>query len=193
MDSVTLEGQYVRLEPLSLDHFDGLWTASQGAGIWQWTLQVISTPDDLHEYIEVALARREAGTQLPFATIERSTGTVVGCTRFDAIDETHRGLEIGWTWIHPHWQRTAINTEAKFLMLRHAFEDWRAIRVQLKTDSLNEKSRAAIGRLGARFEGIIRNHMIVAHSGRIRHSALFSITREEWPTVKNGLLEKLSR
>jgi RimJ/RimL family protein N-acetyltransferase len=129
---------------------------------------------------------------LPFATVEQSSGAVVGSTRFGNIDRLNRHVEIGWTWVAREWQRTPVNTEAKLLMLRHAFDVWGAIRVELKTDSLNERSRRAILRIGAREEGTFRNHMIV-HDGRFRHSVYFSIIDSEWPTVKSALEAKLTR
>lgn len=192
---ITLVGQHVRLEPLSEAHAEGLLTAAQNESIWRWMLAAIRTRDDLRAYLDTAYRLRDAGTQYPFATLDAASGQVVGCTRYDAIDLPNRSLEIGWTWINPAYQRTAINTEAKYLMLRHAFEALGCIRVQLKTDSLNEKSRAAIARLGAKEEGILRNHIIVRMGGstRIRHSVLFSITAEDWPTVRAGLESKLGR
>ncbi len=129
---------------------------------------------------------------MPFATIEKSSGMVVGSTRYGNIDMAHRRVEIGWTWIAPRWQRTAVNTEAKYLMIGHAFEKLGCMRVELKTDSLNERSRNAILRLGAKEEGTFRNHMITS-SGRIRHSVYFSIIDSEWPAIKVCLEGKLSR
>ena len=127
---------------------------------------------------------------LPFALIEKSTGRAIGSTRYGNIDRTHHRVEIGWTWVAPTWQRTAVNTEAKYLLLRHAFETLGCIRVELKTDSLNEKSRNAILRIGAREEGTFRNHMITA-SGRIRHTVYFSVLDSEWPEVKSRLQSRL--
>ena len=150
------------------------------------------TPEEMRAYIEEALAGQAQSTVLPFATIEKSGGRIIGSTRYANIDELHRHLEIGWTWIAPPWQRTAVNTEAKYLMLRHAFESLGCIRVELKTDSLNERSRNAILRLGAKEEGTFRNHMITS-TGRRRHSVFFSIIDAEWPKVKANLEEKLAR
>ena len=137
-------------------------------------------------YIDTALEEQKRGVSLPFALIERATGRAIGSTRYGNIDRTHRRAEIGWTWVAREWQRTAVNTEAKYLLLRHAFETLGCIRVELKTDSLNERSRAAILRIGAQEEGIFRNHMITA-SGRIRHTVYFSIVDCEWPAVKARL------
>mgnify|MGYP000223331612 CR=1 FL=1 len=188
---ITLEGQWVRLEPLSQDHCDGLWQAAQDESIWRWMLAPVNSRDEMRTYIDSALAGQAAGIMLPFATIDKASGRIVGSTRFDDIVQAHRRVEIGWTWIAPPWQRSAINTEAKYLMLQHAFERWNCVRVQLKTDSLNERSRAAILRIGAKEEGTLRNHYLLS-TGRLRHSIYFSILDTEWPTVKASLQKKLS-
>jgi N-acetyltransferase len=138
-----------------------------------------------------ALDEQSRGVSLPFATIERSSGTVIGSTRFMNIDVPNRRVEIGSTWIAPPWQRTAINTEAKYLMLSHAFDQWGCIRVELKTDVLNQKSRNAILRIGAKEEGTLRHHM-VTHSGRLRDTVYFSILKFEWPHVRCRIAEKIS-
>jgi RimJ/RimL family protein N-acetyltransferase len=142
-------------------------------------------------YIEAALNEEERGVSLPFAIVDKAAGRAVGSTRYGNIDRTNHRVEIGWTWIAREWQRTAINTEAKYLLLRHAFESLGCMRVELKTDSLNERSRAAILRIGAREEGVFRNHMVTA-SGRIRHTVYFSIIDSEWPAVKARLEAKLN-
>jgi N-acetyltransferase len=146
----------------------------------------------MHTYMRTALQWQRDGTALPFATVESASDRVVGSTRFMNIDRPNRHVEIGATWVSRPWQRTAVNTEAKYLMLRHAFEALGCIRVELKTDSLNETSRNAILRLGAKEEGIFRNHMI-CYGGRIRHSAWYSIIDSEWPEVKARLEAKLKR
>ena len=192
IEPVTLEGQYVLLEPLSLSHHAQLCEVGLDEEIWRWVSTAVKTPDDLHKYIETAIDLREQGSALPFATIERSSGRAIGSTRFGNIDRANRRVEIGWTWVAPAWQRTPINTEAKYVMLRHAFEVWGCIRVELKTDFLNEKSRNAIARLGAKQEGIFRNHMVMP-GGRIRDSVYFSIIDSEWPAVKANLESKLAR
>jgi RimJ/RimL family protein N-acetyltransferase len=192
IEPVTLEGAHVRLEPLSLAHCEGLAEVGLDESVWRWNPTPVQTMEGMRAYIEEALAWQARGGALPFATIEKSSGRAIGSTRYANIDETHRRLEIGWTWIAPHWQRTAINTEAKYLMLRHAFENLGCIRVELKTDSLNERSRNAILRIGAKEEGTFRNHMITS-TGRIRHSVFFSITDFEWAEVKANLEVKLAR
>jgi N-acetyltransferase len=189
---VTLEGQSVRLEPLSFSHHAGLCDVGLAEELWRWIPQPVRTPEEMREYIATALKSQTEGSALPFATVERATGKVIGSTRYGNIDRVNRHVEIGWTWLGSEWQRTAANTEAKFLMLRHAFETLGCLRVELKTDSLNERSRNAILRIGAKEEGIFRNHMIT-HSGRIRHSVYYSIIDSEWPAVKVCLIEKLSR
>ncbi|PYV31556.1 MAG: GNAT family N-acetyltransferase [Acidobacteria bacterium] len=183
---VTLEGRFVRLAPLSMAHHAGLSEVGLDQELWQWIPEPVATAEEMRAYIEEALAAQAAGTALPFATVERSSGRVIGSTRFGNIDRRHRRVEIGWTWLARPWQRTRANTEAKNLMLCHAFETWGAIRVELKTDSLNARSRAAILRLGAKEEGVLRNHMI-ASTGRIRHTVYYSITDSDWPEVKSRL------
>ena len=169
VQSVTLEGRYVRLEPLSLAHLGDLCEVGLDEDLWRWIPQAVRTPEEMRAYIETALREQQAGLALPFATVERASGRAIGSTRFGNIERAHRRLEIGWTWIGRQWQRTAVNTEAKYLMLRHAFETLGAMRVELKTDSLNERSRRAILRLGAVEEGVFRKHMMTA-SGRVRHT-----------------------
>jgi len=189
---ITLEGNYVRLEPLSMEHLPGLCEVGLDPELWRWTPFLYRTPSDMHNYVQIALRAQEQGTALPFATVERSSGRVIGSTRFGSIDREQLGVEIGWTWIAQQCQKTPINTEAKYLMLKHAFETFGCIRVQFKTDSLNTRSRAALLRIGAREEGVFRNHMIT-YSGRIRHTVYFSIINSEWPQVKAHLEEKLQR
>ncbi len=189
---VTLEGRHVRLEPLSMNHLGLLCEIGFDPELWRVGLSVIGSQNDMKSYIATALQWQAEGTALPFVTIERPSGTVVGSTRFANIDRTHRRVEIGWTWIARPWQRTPLNTEAKYLMLTHAFETLGCIRVELKTDSLNEKSRNAMLRIGAKEEGTLRNHMIT-QGGRIRHTVYFSVTNDEWPGIKRPLEEKLAR
>lgn len=190
IEPVTLEGRHVVLEPLSQRHHEALTEVGMDEDIWRWIPTRIGSPEDMKHYIETALSLQKEGSALPFAMIDKASACVAGSTRFGNIDRVHRRAEIGWTWLAPPFQRTAINTEAKYLMLRHAFEVWRAIRVELKTDSLNHRSRAAILRIGAREEGTLRNHMIT-DSGRIRDTVYFSIIDSEWPLVKARLESKL--
>ncbi len=187
---VTLEGKHVQLEPLLAAHHAALTEVGLDQDLWRWIPVPVRTPEEMSAYIEAALAEQARGVSLPFAIAEKSSGKPVGCTRYGNIDRVHRRVEIGWTWVGKSWQRTVVNTEAKYLLLRHAFETLGCIRVELKTDSLNEKSRAAILRIGARQEGIFRNHMITA-SGRIRHTVYFSIVDNEWPVAKTRLEQRL--
>jgi len=187
---VILEGRHVRLEPLTLEYAARLAEVGLDADLWTWIPTAVRTPEEMSAYVQTALKEQATGSTLPFALIEKSCGRTVGSTRYGNIDRDHHRVEIGWTWVARQWQRTPINTEAKYLLLRHAFETLRCIRVELKTDSLNERSRAAILRIGARQEGIFRNHMITA-SGRIRHTVYFSIVDSEWPEVKARLEAKL--
>ena len=183
---VILEGSHVRLEPLAKAHLAGLVLVGLDEELWRWIPAPVRTTEEMGAYIDTALEEQKRGVSLPFALIEKATGRAIGSTRYGSIDRTHRRAEIGWTWVAREWQRTAVNTEAKYLLLRHAFETLGCIRVELKTDSLNERSRAAILRIGAQEEGTFRNHMITA-SGRIRHTAYFSIVDSEWPAVKARL------
>src|SRR6202045_323332 len=187
---VTLEGLHVRLEPLGKAHLAGLAEAGLDKELWRWIPVPVRTVDEMAAYVETALGEQERGVSLPFAIVEKASGRAIGSTRYGNIDRTHHRVEIGWTWVGREWQRTAVNTEAKYLLLRHAFETLGCMRVELKTDSLNERSRAAILRIGAREEGTFRNHMITA-SGRIRHTVYFSILDSEWPDVKTRLESKL--
>ena len=192
VEPVVLQGRHVRLEPLTREHIAGLSKVGLDQELWRWIPIPVRTPEQMAEYVQTALKEQAGGTSLPFAQIETATGKVIGSTRYGNIDRTHHRVEIGWTWVAAQWQRTAVNTEAKYLLLRHAFETLGCNRVELKTDSLNAKSRAAILRIGAQQEGIFRNHMITS-SGRIRDSVYFSITDSEWPGVKSNLEAKLSR
>lgn len=191
VEPVILEGHFVRLEPLSVDHLPALCRVGLDESIWQWTVNAVKNRDDLEAYVRSALADQQSGISLPFVTIERASGALVGSTRFGNIDAPNRKTEIGGTWIHPQWQRTGINTEAKLLMLHHAFEVWRCVRVEFKTDANNEMSRNAIARIGGVEEGTLRNHMIT-DTGRFRDSVYFSIIDSEWESVKANLTSKLS-
>ena len=191
IEPIILEGKHVRLEPLTVEHLPAIYKAGMDESIWQWTSNTVKEEADLERFVRNALHDQKQGTAVPFVTIDRGSGRVVGSTRFGNIDVPHRKAEIGWTWINPAWQRTYINTEAKLLMLTHAFEVWRCIRVELKTDSHNEKSQNAIRRLGAVEEGTLRNHMIT-ESGRFRHSVVFSIIDLDWDAIKAGLISKMA-
>jgi RimJ/RimL family protein N-acetyltransferase len=187
---ITLEGNHVRLEPLSESHHEPLCAVGLDPELWKWIPTQVLNPEQMLRYIRTALAEQERGVSLPFATVHRASGKVIGSTRYLNIDEPHKRLEIGSTWIAKPWQRTAINSEAKYLMMRHAFETVGCNRVEWKTDSLNTQSRNAILRLGAQQEGIFRQHM-VTWSGRLRDTVYFSVIAPEWPAIKTALEAKI--
>lgn len=193
---MTLDGQQVRLEPLAQTHLPALCQVGLNPEIWRWFAWPCRDEGEMRRFIEIALDEQSRGVSVPFATIAKGrageSDCVVGSTRFMTIDTKHRRVEIGTTWITPALQRTAVNTQAKLLMLRHAFEVWKCVRVEFKTDSLNEQSRRAIARLGAKEEGTHRNHMIT-WTGRLRHSVYYSIIDSEWPAVRDGLEARLAR
>lgn len=191
---VTLEGSAVRLEPIRREHTELFWEVAQNdlEDIFRWIPYAMKTREDFRTLIEKAFAEQERGESVVFATVERGSGRVVGSTRFMNIDRANRRVEIGSTWIAPAWQRTGVNTEAKYLMLRHAFEVWGCMRVELKTDALNQKSRHAILRIGAKEEGTLRRHL-VTWTGRVRDTVYFSILEDEWVEVKSGLESRLAR
>ncbi len=183
----------MRLEPLTTAHAPGLYAAAVPEVFRFLLIPPFASVTDAETYVAAALAAQAIGTEVAYATVRRNDGQVVGSTRFIDIRRPHHGLEIGWTWITPEAQRTAINTEAKYLMLRQAFEGWGALRVQLKTDANNAQSRAAIQRIGARFEGVLRKQMLRPHDGYERDTAMFSLIREEWPAAKAALEARLAR
>jgi N-acetyltransferase len=190
---ITLEGNAVRLEPLREEHGELFWSIAKNdlEDIFRWIPYAMKTRDDFRKLIAKAFQEQEVGESVVFATVERKCGQVIGSTRFMNIDRVNRRVEIGSTWIAPAWQRTAVNTEAKYLMLRHAFEEWKCLRVELKTDAMNQRSRNAILRIGAKEEGTLRRHLIT-WTGRVRDTVYFSILDEEWPDVKANLEAKLA-
>jgi RimJ/RimL family protein N-acetyltransferase len=190
---VTLAGRRVRLEPLDPErHFDGLCAMGLDPDLWRWTLNTVETGEDLRRYVDTAMREMGEGRSVPFATIDIASGKVAGSTRFGTIDRGNRRVEIGWTWIGRPFQRSHVNTEAKYLMLRHAFEVWSCKRVELKTHAGNERSRNAMLRIGCAFEGILRNYQTSEH-GVTRDSAMFSIVDREWPDVKARLETMMQR
>jgi RimJ/RimL family protein N-acetyltransferase len=187
IERVELRGQRVVLEPLSMEHLPGLASAIRDGQLWSLPVTLVPHPDELPEFLKQA----DNTAQLAFATIDLASRTVVGSTRFMSIDREHGRVEIGFTFLAQRWQRSYVNTEAKYLMLRHAFEEWGCNRVELIADALNTKSRQAILRLGAREEGVMRSHMVM-RDGRIRDSVLYSVIRSEWPQVRSGLEAKIA-
>lgn len=205
VEPIVLEGTYVRLEPLTLAHETGLSSAAADGELWNSNVTIIPRPDGMKSYIEAALKGFALGFELPFAIVRKAGGgsgaaagagsgsgrdTVVGTTRFYEIFPNDRKAAIGYTWLARSAQRTPVNTEAKLLLLTHAFETWECFRIELITDVLNDQSRKAILRLGAKQEGILRNHLVLP-SGRVRDSVIFSILDSEWPEVKEGLVNRL--
>jgi RimJ/RimL family protein N-acetyltransferase len=187
-----LTGATVELQPLQLSHTPQLLAAAADGELWNMTLTVVPGPETVEQYAAIALEGREAGTVMPFVIVQRETGKVVGSTRFWKIDRKNRKLEIGHTWLSQSVQRSGINTEVKYLLLSHAFEVINCVRVQFTTDELNERSRAAILRIGATQEGIVRHERIMP-DGRKRNSVRYSIIDSEWPTVKALLEAKMRR
>lgn len=190
----TLEGSHVRLEPLRPEHAAMLWDVAKDhlQDLFEWIPYRLESVEDFQVFNRNVLDEQARGVSIAFATFERGSGEVAGTTRYMNMDLANRKVEIGSTWIAPRWQRSAINTEAKYLMLRHAFESWKCLRVELKTDSKNQRSRQAILRLGAKEEGTLRKHMLT-WNGRQRDSVYFSILDTEWPEVKARLEAKLRR
>ncbi len=187
-----LNGRTVVLRPIQLTDAEALGAAAASGEMWNSWLTTVPRPEETASYIDAALRERAAGVSHPFVIVEKETQRVVGTTRYANIRSVHRCVEIGWTWLGKAWQRTGINTEAKYLLLQYAFETLSCIRVELKTDVLNERSRNAIERIGAKPEGILRQHMIMPN-GRIRDTIYFSIIDSEWPETKAKLEEKMQR
>lgn len=189
---ITLEGNSIRLEPLSTSHAADLLAAGRDPGIWTYLPRApVQHVADVQDWIGASLAASENGLQVPFAIIHKASGRAAGSTRFMDISRPNRNLEIGWTWIAPEFQRSAVNTECKYLLLRHAFEELNAVRVQLKTDARNIQSQRAIERIGAVREGVLRKH-IVLWDGYIRDTVYFSIIESEWAAVKTRLESRMT-
>ncbi|MBI3899674.1 MAG: GNAT family N-acetyltransferase [Gammaproteobacteria bacterium] len=191
IEKIVLEGETVRLEPLALRHAPGLAKAIADGELWKISVTVVPHPDDLSHFFDAAESAFINGRELAFAVIDKASDAIAGSTRFRCIECAHRRVEIGFTFLGKSWQRTHVNTEAKYLMLRHAFESWQCNRVELLTDVLNTSSRNAIVRIGAKEEGIVRSHMVM-RDGRVRDSVMFSIVRSEWPVVKQALEQSLT-
>lgn len=190
IEKITLAGPRVRLEPLAAHHLPGMAAAIEDGRLWELPVTFVPHPDALDGFLQDAEAAFQAGLELAFATLDRHSGQVLGSTRFRRIEAAHRRVEIGFTFLSASSQRTHVNTEAKFLMLRHAFEVWGCNRVELLTDERNARSREAIARIGARQEGVLRCHMVM-RDGFVRHSVLFSIVAPEWPQARATLQARL--
>lgn len=192
IENVCLEGRHIRLEALSKDQYlEGLQDAGAVRSIFEWFADDYSSPERMRAFVDNALEARAENEALPFAIVWKETGEPIGSTRFCAIRPANRSVEIGWTWITPEYQRTPANTEAKFLMLRHAFERWECVRVEFETAAENVRSREALARIGAVEEGVLRKHMLI--QGEPRDSVYFRILDTEWPTAKESLLTELDR
>lgn len=191
IEPVTLSTDRLLLRPLSLDDVPALAEAASDGALWEKKTTTVPRPEGFDEYVRKALGLQAAGLALPFATVVREGSRVVGSTRYMNIDAANHRVEIGTTWIAKSWQRTFVNTHAKFLMLRHAFEDLECNAVELRTHRLNDQSRAAIERLGAKLDGILRRHMIMP-DGHVRDTVVYSIVRDEWPGVKAGLERRMA-
>jgi len=190
---VTLSGTRVRMEPLSLEqHWDGLLAIGLDPDVWRWMINDVHDAASLRRYLDTATLELEEARSLPFATIDTVSGRVAGCTRFGSLDERNRRVEIGWTWVGREFQRGHVNTEAKYLMLRHAFETLGCVRVEFKANALNERSRRAMERIGAQYEGTLRRHMI-RETGDWRDTVYYSILDGEWPGVKQRLEQLMQR
>jgi RimJ/RimL family protein N-acetyltransferase len=187
----TLSGRYVRLEPLAREHADGLRAAAADGELWKLWFTSIPGPDSTESYIETALQLQSEGRALPFV-VRDADGVIVGSTRYGNVEAAHRRVEIGWTWYAQRVQRTALNTEAKRLLLTHAFERMNCIAVEFRTHWHNQRSRAAIARLGAKQDGVLRNHMLMPDGG-VRDTVVFSIIATEWPVVRQGLDFRLAQ
>ncbi len=192
IEPVSLSGSVVRLDPLTLEDVPALWNVAQHESLWWWMPMTMVSLADMEGAMEWVLSWSSAGTGQGFVTRLRSSGEVLGGTTYLNADAHNRRVEIGFTWLTPEWQRTAVNTECKLLLMRHAFEVLGATRVEFKTDSMNAPSRAALQRIGAREEGTLRNHM-VRPDGSFRHSVYFSVLPQEWPAVEEALEACLAR
>tara|TARA_B110000008_G_C16945826_1_gene554406 strand:- start:625 stop:1224 length:600 start_codon:yes stop_codon:yes gene_type:complete len=191
-EDITLLGDYVRIDPLSVNHLNDLQDVVRDGELNLLWYTFIPNADDMLEEINKRLRLREMGSMQPFAIIDIATGLAIGITTFMNIDATNRRVEIGSTWLSKSTQRTFINTECKLLLMAHAFEKLNCIAVEFRTHFINTQSRKAIERLGAKFDGILRNHSIMPN-GTLRDTAVYSIIKSEWPTVKSHLNFQLNK
>jgi len=190
MNFIALENEVVFLKPLAQEDRQGIFEAGSYPEIWSYMSTEIEKMDDVNKFVDKALLTKREKTEFPFVIVDKKSGQIIGSTRFMDIDETHKRLEIGTSWISPAFWRTAINTNCKYLLLQYCFEVLNLQRVQIKTDHENIRSQRAIERLGATKEGVLRNHM-VRKDGTTRHTVMYSITLQEWPQVKKHLQQLL--
>jgi len=188
---IILEGARARLEPLELSHHEQLCEVGLDERLWRLTVLKVKTPGDMLKYIEMALAAEADGTALPFVIIEKTSNKIIGTSRFHNINLSQKRVDIGFTWLAVQWQRTGINPEAKYLMLKHAFEHFGCVRVEFKVNAVNEPSCRALLRIGAKHEGTLRNYMI-STDGSPRDVAIFSIIDSEWPAIKARLEQRMA-
>jgi len=191
IEPVTLTGTKVLLEPLSLEYKDGMIEAVKDGELWKLWYTSVPSPETTEKYIHKAMDMRKKAGAMPFIILDKETSKVIGCTRYFNVDEENQRLEIGYTWYSKSYQRTSVNTECKYLLLSHAFEKLDAIAVEFRTHWHNHKSRAAIARLGAKQDGVLRNH-VKSPDGSYRDTVVFSIINVEWPAVRQSLLFKLN-
>ena len=189
---ITLTGKHVRLEPLTLEHHDDMVEAVRDGELWKLWYTFIPAPENMREEIRRRLERQANGSMLPFAVVELSSGKAVGMTTYMDIDAANRRVEIGSTWYRQRVQRTPLNTECKFLLLRHAFEELNCVAVEFRTHFFNHRSRRAIERLGAKLDGVLRNHRFQP-DGTLRDTCVYSIISGEWPTVRSHLTHQMTR
>jgi N-acetyltransferase len=189
-DQPSLSGHGIRLIPLAMDHIPALWKIGQSPSIWTYMPDRMASESDMEAYVSHALQARDAGVEIPFATVLAQTGEIIGSTRFYEVSAAHLRAEIGYTWVHPNWQRTFVNTAAKYLMLAYGFDTRKWHRIALRTDNRNLVSQAAIERLGAKREGILRRHMVMP-DGYHRDTVYYSILDTEWETVRDRLFSKM--
>ncbi len=192
LEDIKLESSTVSLTPLKKEHRDALITAASDGNLWELWYTGVPSAETVDQYIDTALKDKELGTSLPFVVIENSSGDIIGCTRYCRGEENNRRVEIGYTWYAKRFQRSSVNTECKLMLLRHAFETLDAIAVEFRTHWHNHASRNAISRLGAKQDGVLRNHSIEA-DGSLRDTVVFSILNSEWPSVRKSLIHKLER
>lgn len=186
MEQIVLKNEIVCLREMTMGDIDAITAVACEERIWDYMSITVQTRTDVERYVQTALANRVAGTEYPFVIIDQATGKIIGSTKLMDISEQHKRLEIGFTWLAPNYWRTAINTNCKYLLLEHCFEKLGYKRVQIKTDDENERSKKAIRRIGAQFEGILRQHMI-RKDGTTRDTAMFSVVHSEWPKMKTHL------
>lgn len=192
LEPMEMVGTVALLRPMQASDREALVAAAADGELWKLWYTGVPSAESIDSYLATAFAQQEAGESVPFCVVEQATGKVIGSTRYCNIEPAHRRAEIGYTWMAKSFQRTSVNSECKYLLLRHAFEQCDAIAMEFRTHCMNRGSRRAIERLGAKLDGVLRNHR-VEPDGAFRDTAVYSIVREEWPAVRNGLLAGFGR